>query len=296
MEQVQGAARAEAVGADAVPAFPEPLVIGRRPRVLSRPGPLPQVRRPDTEIDGADLRGLVVRATSIRGDAHRYFGTPRQDAMGLWHDGDRTLLACVADGLGSKERSHLGAATACEVAPDRLPGLSSPTELGTAARSFIESIAREINERAARESVTPDQLSTTFLAAVVEETPDGSRHHAYIMRVGDCDAWHLYKGEWAPCFAEADGDEAVATSTTRALPRDFEHVEVVTVDLYPGDMLLLCTDGLGRPLLRVPQVRKQLAEWWSRPDPPSLPEFFWQMSFQAKTYDDDRTAVCLWRV
>ncbi|WP_055482037.1 protein phosphatase 2C domain-containing protein [Sphaerimonospora mesophila] len=290
MEQVQEYATEDVAGNS--PRVPQPLVIGREPRLVSRPGPLPEVRRPDSEIDGAALPGLEIRAASLRGDAHRYFGTPRQDAMGLWHDGGRTLLACVADGLGSKEASHVGAAAACEVAH---AGLSDSLEPVTAAARIIESISEEIKARADRLDLPPDELSTTFLAAVVRELPETSAYQAVLMRVGDCMAWCLREGVWLPCFPENDTDAAVVTSATHALPRDVEHVEVACADLYPGDMLLLCTDGLARPM-RAPQVSTQLANWWSRPEPPSLPEFFWQMSFRAKTHDDDRTAVCLWRV
>lgn len=289
MEQVQ-----EFSAAETTSGIPEPLVIGRTPRLLSQPGPLPSVRRPDTEIDGGTLPGLEVRAASVKGDMHRYYGTPRQDAMGLWHDGDRRLLACVADGLGSKERSHVGAATACEVAHANLPDFLSCAEPMTAARRLIENIAGHLNDRAENLTIAPDELSTTFLAAIVEELPEASMHRATIMRVGDCTAWRLHKGVWMACFPDDEAAETIATSATRALPQDVEHVEVGHADLYPGDMLLLCTDGLARPM-RAPQVSTQLSDWW-RPGPPSLPEFFWQLSFRARTHDDDRTAVCLWRV
>ncbi|MEV4833413.1 protein phosphatase 2C domain-containing protein [Nonomuraea sp. NPDC049486] len=291
MEQVQEFSAAETV--EAAPGIPEPLVIGRTPRLLSQPGPLPSVRRPDTEIDGCALPCLEVRAASVRGDAHRYYGTPRQDAMGLWHDGDRRLLACVADGLGSKEQSHIGAATACEVAHANLPDFLFCAEPMTAARCLIENIACDINERAENLKIAPDELSTTFLAAVVEELPEASMHRAVIMRVGDCTAWRLHRGVWTSCFRDGEAADAVATSATRALPRDVEHVEIGHADLYPGDMLLLCTDGLAKPM-RAPQVSAQLSDWW-RMGPPPLPEFFWHMSFRARTHDDDRTAVCIWR-
>ncbi|WP_182908088.1 PP2C family serine/threonine-protein phosphatase [Microbispora sp. H13382] len=291
MEQVQGYESPST--AETVPGFPQPLVIGREPRVISQPGLLPAVRRPDTEIDGAALPGLEVRAASIRGDAHRYFGTVRQDAMGLWHDGDRTLLACVADGLGSKEGSHVGAATACEVAQAYLSALPIDPDYVKDARDFVDGVAGEIRNRAAERGLPPDELSTTFLAARVQEVPEASLHRAVLVRVGDCMAWYLHRGVWTSCFGEEDADTGVATSATHALPHDIEHVEVGYADLYPGDLLLLCTDGLAKPM-RGPQVSSQLASWWSRP--PSLPEFFWQMSFRAKTHDDDRTAVCIWRV
>lgn len=292
MEQLQDYSTDET--AETVPGIPPPLVIGREPRVQSEPGPLPSVRRPDTEIDGAALPGLVVRATSIRGDVHRYYGTPRQDAMGLWHDGDRTLVACVADGLGSKELSHLGADTACRTAHAYVDDLLAGDDPAEPARRMVKSIAREIGEEAERRNTPADELSTTFLAAVMQERPETSAHRVVLVRVGDCGAWRLHRGVLLPCFDEEDEAEAVASSVTRALPRHVEHVEVRQLDLYPGDMLLLCTDGLSKPM-RGPQVSTRLAAWW-RNGPPSLTEFFWQMSFRARTHDDDRTAVCLWRV
>ena len=58
-------------------------------------------------------------------------------------------------------------------------------------------------------------------------------------------------------------------------------------------MLMLCSDGLSGPMDNNESVRDQLADWWGG-QPPSLPEFYWQMSFRAQTYGDDRSAVCVW--
>lgn len=87
---------------------------------------------------------------------------------------------------------------------------------------------------------------------------------------------------WTSCFPEDEDDpDRLATSTTHALPRDAGPVDVAAMILNPGEMLLLCTDGLTRPM-RGEQVRIQLAKWWSEPAPPSLSEFFWQLSFRVK--------------
>lgn len=282
------------------PEIPEPPVIGRRPMLRSDPGVLPAPHRdhpgrPDSELDGAMLPGLVIRAASIRGDAHRYYGTPRQDAMGLWQTDDTQLLACVADGLGSKELSHAGASLACASAHRNVTNLRAYADLQIAAEYLIESISIDIGDQAVRYEVSPDALSTTFLAAVIDQGTDGSPHRARLVRVGDSTAFLLHKGLWTECFARADG-ETVVGSATRALPGDTGHVEVAVADLEPGDMLLLCTDGIATPLTRNSEVGDRLSAWWSRPEPPSLPEFFWQASFRAKSYDDDRTAICIWRV
>ncbi|XVQ89152.1 protein phosphatase 2C domain-containing protein [Microbispora siamensis] len=292
MEQVQGYAAPEIGWEETEPA--EPQVFGREPRLVSRPGPLPVFRRPDSEIDGADLPGLTVRAASVRGDIHRYDGTVRQDSMGFWHDNDRTLLACVADGVGSKKLSHIGAARACQAAHEHLPGfLAQVADPEWAARCFVENVADGINNHAARESAAPDSMSTTFLAALVEDLPDQSCHHVTLVRVGDSTAWLLREGVWASLFRNQRDDDGLVDSSTFALPRDVDRVEVRTGYLHPGDMLLLCTDGLANPM-RAPEVSTGLATWWSQ-GPPSLPEFFRQMSFRKRTHDDDRTAVCVWR-
>ncbi|WP_327045345.1 protein phosphatase 2C domain-containing protein [Microbispora sp. NBC_01189] len=293
MEQVQGYAVPEIGWEETEPA--EPQVFGREPRLVSRPGPLPVFRRPDSEIDGADLPGLTVRAASIRGDIHRHYGTVRQDAMGLWQDGEGMLLACVADGVGSKELSHIGAVRACGAAHEHLHNFfAQATDLDWAARCFVENVASAINNRAAEEPAAPDSLSTTFLAALIEDLPDQSRHRITLVRVGDSTAWLLREGKWTSSFRKQGEDDGVIDSSTCALPRDVDRVEVRTGYLHAGDMLMLCTDGLSNPM-RAPELSTGLAAWWSQ-GPPSLPEFFRQMSFRKKTHDDDRTAVCVWSV
>lgn len=274
--------------------LPEPLVIGRPSRFKIEPGELPSldVSCPDTILDAASAPGLVIRAASLRGDSHRYEGRPRQDAMGLWRTSGRVVLACVADGLGSATLSHLGAATACDAARDHLRVRPDEEAQETAERYFSR-IAEAIEEKAAERGVDAADLGTTFLAAVIKVGLDGSPHHAWLMRVGDCEAMLLHKGLWAPLF-DSGLEAPVTTSVTQALPGDAAHVAIRNVKLEPGDMLLLCTDGLSKPM-RGEGVSAQLAEWWGK-EPPSMTDFFWQFSFRARTHDDDRTAVCVWSV
>lgn len=274
--------------------FPDPLVIGRPSRFTIEPGELPSldVACPDTVLDAATAPGLVIRAASTRGDAHRYNAQPRQDAMGLWRTSERIILACVADGLGSAELSHLGAMTACQAARKYLR-IRPDEEVKEAAERYFSRIAESIEEEAARREVPARELATTFLAAVIQIDAHGSPHQVWLMRVGDCEAMRLHRGVWVPCFGDEPENE-VASSATLALPGHADQVQLQPVSLDSGDVLLLCTDGLAKPM-RGDEVRAQLADWWGT-SPPSMPEFLWQVGFRARTHDDDRTAICIWRV
>ncbi|MFC4529338.1 protein phosphatase 2C domain-containing protein [Sphaerisporangium dianthi] len=286
----------EEMSVEQVSAIPEPLVIGRRPMVRPALTGVPNMdaRCPDSELDGADLPGIVVRAASIRGESHQHQGLSRQDGMGFWQIDDTLLLACVADGLGSKPLSHLGAAEVCVSARNNIEDLFDPVTLDPQPEAFFENIADDLMKRAeagvSGRAVPAEDLSATLVVALI----DTERLQATLMRVGDSEAMCLRDEAWQPCFPQKT-EESVSSSRTHALPRDTHRVETQIVDLCPGDMLLLCTDGLARPM-GGDLVAAQLATWWGRGSLPSLPEFFWQMSFRAKSHDDDRTAICVWTV
>ncbi|MEV1244853.1 protein phosphatase 2C domain-containing protein [Nonomuraea sp. NPDC049750] len=279
------------------PRFPEPLIIGKTPRLQSAPGPLTTANRPgpDTEIDGADLDGLVIRGASVRGDSHRYDGMPRQDAMLIRKLGESHVLVAVADGLGSRDMSHLGAAEACRAAFEEFPAsLLDGYETRSDPVAYFTAVAESMTDLARDEGIAAAQMATTLTVAVIDIQARRGAHLCQIMRVGDSTAMQLHRGVWTSCFSE-DNDQTLASSATYALPGDAARVEVTACVLTPGDMLLFCTDGLAKPMAGQ-AVREQLAAWWGEEAPPSLTEFLWQLSFRVKTHDDDRTAICVWGV
>ncbi|GHE43766.1 hypothetical protein GCM10017673_52380 [Streptosporangium violaceochromogenes] len=263
----------------------DPLVIGTVSAPFPVPGVIPDApgRRPDSEVDGADLPGLTVRAASVRGDLHRRRGVPRRDAMGLWRLGGSRLLACVAGGVDG-ERSHVGAAEACSAVHGNRVDLLDHVERGAPATYFFEDVADDLRRRAEHDRVAVDALRTTLLAAVVD--PGGRRAH--LTRVGDATAALLRQGEWIPCFPSA-----ADTPAPPSLPRDTGRAETSAVELRRGDMLLLCTAGLAAPM-RAERVGEQMSAWWAQRAAPSLPEFFWQLSFRIEAHGGDRTAICGW--
>ncbi|MER7209749.1 protein phosphatase 2C domain-containing protein [Streptosporangium sp. NPDC000239] len=264
----------------------DPLVIGGRPMARPVTGAVPDAigKRPDSELDGADLPELSVRAASVRGEANRRDGAPRRDAMGLWQiDGSR-LLACAAGGLADAELSHVGAAEACASARRNLLGLLRHAEDGAPVEDFFAAVTRDLAERAERTGVPAAALRTTLLAAII----DTAEHRVHVARTGDGTASLLREGHWSPVLPAGDG-----ARTPDALPGDGPSGTAMA-DLLRDDMLLLCTGGLARPMGEE-EVSEQVSAWWSQPSVPSLPEFFWQLSFRDESHEDDRTAVCAWR-
>jgi serine/threonine protein phosphatase PrpC len=279
-------------------AFPPSLAYDQ-PSLGSEPAGLPSVETavPDTVLDGARVGGLTVRAASLRGDDHRYFEQTRQDAMAVRampRDAPEradALLVCVADGLGSERYSHLGAEAACwlmgeEMERDHRLLLSpeSETQIPSIAHVLAGRLAQRLVEIARRSGIDPKAISTTLVAALIETEPADPEHRrCTVIAVGDSPAYVLRDGAFHPCLGGA---------TTAALPNGFHTVETAVVTLGPDDMLLLCSDGLSDPMSNA-AVERDLAGHWSD-EIPGLPEFCWQLAFRARSFGDDRTAVCVW--
>lgn len=72
-------------------------------------------------------------------------------------------------------------------------------------------------------------------------------------------------------------------------------VEPIVVDLHPGEVLLIGTDGFGDPLGTgeggVGNLFRQLL---GQARPPSQLEFAHALDFSREAFDDDRTLVAVW--
>jgi serine/threonine protein phosphatase PrpC len=294
------------------PAIQAPVVLLGNPRLGSNPAALPRLwgTAPDSVLDGAQFLGLTVRAASLRGDDHRYAGETRQDSIGLWAldasvslgQDQLVLLACVADGVGEHKLSHLGSARACsllrQAVEAHIAGLLGQDRhlVASACERVIAEVASGLRVFASDSRLEPKEVSTTLSACLVIPQPqngEGSAACAILFAVGDSGGFLLREGTWIGIPAPTADDGGVLSTKTDALPTRPDNCQVSTHALYAGDMLMLCTDGLGRPLERVAAVGEQLASWWGG-RVPALPEFYWQLSFRAQTYGDDRSAVCIW--
>ncbi|MFI0487228.1 protein phosphatase 2C domain-containing protein [Actinomadura sp. 9N215] len=276
------------------PEYRRPHPKGGVPRGLPRAS----AAVPDMVLDGADFDHLAVRAASLRGDEHRYYGEPRQDSVALWPmtlAGGDALLACVADGVGSQPNSHEGSALACALLREEIERSSArwTWEHLDVFAATARWIADAMVHHAERRNVPAKALSTTLVAAAVDLAPADGRHRFALLRLGDSTAFLLRDGVLGEIGPAGPSDGAILDTATDALPGDPRAVRTEVGEIGAGDVLVLCTDGLSNPM-RSDEVREQLQGCWSRPDVPGVLEFGWQLGFRAKSFGDDRSAVCVW--
>ncbi|MBU6364276.1 MAG: Stp1/IreP family PP2C-type Ser/Thr phosphatase [Acidobacteria bacterium] len=170
---------------------------------------------------------------------------------------DRDLLAppliAVADGMGG----HLGGGTAAGMAVDALRGVGSTTD-PTALLGALKDANRAIAQAAMGD---PDLtgMGTTATAALLEGGI------LYLVHVGDSRAYLIRDGRIiqvtqdhsvvaemvrrGTLSADAAESHPARHVITRALGVDADiDIDALRVDLEPGDVVLLCTDGLSGPV------------------------------------------------
>ncbi|MFE1884657.1 protein phosphatase 2C domain-containing protein [Streptomyces diastatochromogenes] len=260
---------------------------------------------PDMVVDGAAYGSLTVRAASVRGDSHRYQGEPRQDSLAvtrIGRAGDELLLLAVADGVGSAARSHVGSREACRLMATSLDDHAA--ELAAALREADEARFAELADDAVRGVATllahhaqergddPAAYATTLRVLLVPLDPAVSVRG--FLAVGDGGTALLRDGRWHLAVTEAEHpDDGMIDTRTAALPHSRTARTVLLGPARPGDVLVLCTDGLSTPLAGDGGLREFLALAWSGAAPAPA-DFLWQAQYRVKSYDDDRTAVVLW--
>ncbi len=285
----------------------EPVVVGEPGPVFEpdvvRPEYWPSPFRGDTVIDGWQSRSFVVRAASIRGYSHRYYGEPRQDDFAVMsRAGGDQLLVAVADGVSSAGQSHVGSTVAVRYGIKWLSDrMGDPTE-ETDWEAFVGSTAWALVEHAAAvfgigktAEDTESLMATTMICAVVDADPGGGAV-VHTIGVGDSGAWILseegFRRVEGGKEATADG---ISTSAVVGLPRIPAGVKATVARIESGEVLLLGTDGFGDPLgSGSGQVGRLFSEALGGGRIPSMIEFAHKLDFLRETFDDDRTLVAVW--
>lgn len=297
----------------------EGFSVGDPGRAASRvvPIPDPEIRyRPDTIVDGLTLPGqdrrpvVHLRAASVRGLAHRAYGTVRQDqyAFRTARDG-RFLVLCVADGVSAGRLSHLAAVWATRQGTDELVNLLADADpelidwerFLTGLADVIDRQGRHHLEAADRDGSpsrreVAEAMATTVLYGIVDLRDAAAAFPVHLVGVGDTSGWVLRAGEWHPQQAVKNAGAEIHTSAVVALPMLPRALPApVRTEIRPGEALVLMTDGVGDPLGDgTGAVGEFLGEVWQRP--PHDLEFAAHVAFTRRSYDDDRTVVAVWPI
>ena len=188
-------------------------------------------------------------AASVRGTAHVRTGAPCQDAHAFTLLADGTLLAAVADGLGSVPLADVGARQAAEVAvaamrraiaaaPRRPCRVAKRPIIGAHVVHEAFTAARRALEVEARTRRVPlSALATTLLVVMV--APGGA---ASVGQLGDgVSVMGTRDGTLRRPIAPANTG-AVNVVTPLTHPDALRAVRVATLDGV--DAVVVCTDGL----------------------------------------------------
>lgn len=178
---------------------------------------------------------FIACGASVIGPRHVDLCEPNQDAMVLtgWRGG---WIAAVADGLGSRARSDLGARSACQVTRRILRFATSSLDLAVTIPQIHQQWLKSIDP------ATPRDAATTLLFGRV--TDQGEVHAA---QLGDGLLLVKYAGEFQCITPEraAYGNQTWALESIHM--QDKWNITLGRLT-QPGDGVVLMTDGVGDDL------------------------------------------------
>ncbi len=234
--------------------------------------------RPDTLLDGARYRRFTLRVTATRGDAARYRGRPRSEALltARFGTGDDALLfVALARGEAAEDACRVMGGAVGRSFP-RLTG-----DIRAADRGALKSGLQRLTDRAygtlRGRTADPEGPALSVRCLLLPVDP-GCRLRV-VFGTGAGGLFRLRDGGWQ----DLDPERAEPGFRFRAS------------DARPGDVLLMCGAGFAEPMLRVPELSARLAERWAPPcTPPGLPGFLADVTTRARGFGDDRGAVGVW--
>jgi serine/threonine protein phosphatase PrpC len=292
-----------AAGPDLAAPLRPPAFSGHPPSFEAKPVALvpasPLAYRPDSVLDGWGVAGrLTVRAVSVRGSSHRFFGRPRQDDFALhWHEPTGTLAIAVADGVSAAPLSHVGASTVCRYALEfavraleEARPLDWPGVVRGCSWALVEATQRLEAQDAPDGRRAEELMATTLCLALVRVQEEGADVEA--VAVGDTGLGRLDRGVVTRLVGAAKTSEGGITDhAVSALPRVPPEIQPSCFRFLPGETLLVATDGIWDPLGegRGP-VGRHLAAGVAG-ELPTREKLLRLVQFTQETHDDDRTLV-----
>jgi hypothetical protein len=262
-------------------------------------------RQPAVRAEAGRLGPLWVQACSLAGRSHVEGPNPSsgQDSYSyrLSDDGTLAVLA-VADGLGSRARSHVGAQVAAVEACARfcepsvrhlLDGPIGRVAPDSSVLAAMGAVQRRLEAVGLRGSAGSD-VATTLLVAMV--ALDGPEPRVTFARVGDPSALLLVDGRFTDrsmVFGAPPTGAANSVSACLPMRSPEREVEIVRVGaLPPGVAVVLVTDGVGNDLASSPQLRQWFEQRWVEPlDAAGMID---TLRYRRQGSVDDRTALVVY--
>lgn len=280
-----------------------PVVVGD-PSPVFEPRPIEANRylgvslRPAIVADGWTSDDFAVRAASVRGLSHQWYGSPRQDDYVLSITRGGWLVAGVADGVSAAEQSHVASSEVLQYLVGWFAEANPQSIDEIDFQELLEMVRWDLVEK--ERKVCPGielpgcELATTISFAVVSPRADGGADVA-VAGVGDSACWVLDHGGYdCKLGGKNEGEGGISDSSVTALPLLPEKFSPVAFVLQPGQVLLLGTDGVADPLGDGSgEVGALLSDFLLSPDLPSPLSFARIVDFSRETFDDDRTLVAV---
>jgi serine/threonine protein phosphatase PrpC len=239
-----------------------------------------RLRPPAIALDGVAAGGYLVAGASLVGASHLRSGQPRQDAYNFMIGESGRLYVAVADGLGSKPNSQLGAHLFVESV------LHAAAMDETAPPSALLTRASERMERIIAETYDLDPKTAGCVGVVAVFSESG----CVLARIGDVSAFTLRDGGFTEEFT-ADGDGPMNV-VSASMPYQKE-ADIEVVELALEGVVVLGTDGLANDLRTSGALQEWLAARWQVPHLPFA--FGDTLRYRRQGSHDDRTAVVVWR-
>lgn len=246
---------------------------------------------PSLLLDAGEQAGVRYRVCSTRGEAKRRSRLPRQDAVALSAQRDDMLDLVVADGVSGAHLSHRGASLACHF------GIAA---LGDDDIDWLERI-RIISWGMQQEWIASTQGAQDLtLEAQLAGSRDAFATTIVAVRVGCVDgALHAEVGALGDSTFFVLGEEGLEEplpppeyehqNLTDALPSPPDRVRTMELELPPGAPLIICTDGIARPLARLRDPHAHFTE-----PPETVEDMLALVAVLRDSFGDDQTLVVCW--
>jgi serine/threonine protein phosphatase PrpC len=238
-----------------------------------------QYRAATVVLDGLAVGSYYLAGASQSGTSHLINGSPRQDAYDFVLTADGRLIVAIADGLGSRPASQVGARLFCEHVV--AAGATKPD--GSARDYLVAAAARAGAVAESAYALTYDDIS--FVAAVAVF---GSEE-CELARIGDVSGFSCHaNGVFEELFIADGGSLNVVAAS---LPGTNTPTPEINKTLFNGPVVLV-TDGLANDIRTSARLRVWLGEQWRMPL--SAHAMAESLRYRRQGSHDDRTAVVVW--